>query len=217
MSRDKKLRRRKTKSLSALFIPLAFFLGLAAGYMLGNTKTTSASLNPATEDDPAQGPKDAPVVIVEFSDYQCPYCQLWHEEVLPRILSEYTGSVRFIYRDFPLSGHPEAQPAAEAANCAGDQDSYWQFQDSIFSGLYGYGRQAYEQYATELTLEMDTFTTCLDSHRHQAEVLEDYSDGIKLGVQSTPTFFINGIQLVGAQPFETFQRVIEAELVKLEQ
>jgi protein-disulfide isomerase len=182
--------------------------------MLGNTRTSSAALSPVTDDDPSQGPKNAKVTIVEFSDYQCPYCQLWHQEVLPRLMSEYGDQIRFIYRDFPLGGHPEAQPAAEAANCAGDQDAYWEFQDSIFSGLYGYGRSAYEQYALDLGLDAEKFTTCLNSRRHQAEVLEDYSDGVSLGVQSTPTFFINDTQIVGAQPYETFQQLVEAELAR---
>lgn len=217
MSKSKKLARRRTSSLSALFIPVAFFFGLAAGYLLGNTRTVTASISPVTDDDPSQGPADAPVVIVEFSDYQCPYCQMWHQQVLPLLLSEYEGKIRFIYRDFPLGGHPEAQPAAEAANCAGDQDAYWQFQDSIFNGLQAYGRSAYEQYALDLNLDMEEFTNCLDNRKHQAEVLEDYSDGISLGVQSTPTFFINDTQLVGAQPFETFQRMIEAALAGAEQ
>jgi protein-disulfide isomerase len=193
---------------------LAFFVGLAAGYMLGKVPTQAAAMSPVTDDDPSQGPVDAPVVIVEFSDYQCPYCQMWHQDVLPKIMDEYAGQIRFIYRDFPLSGHPEAQPAAEAANCAGDQDAYWQFQDAIFSGLYGYGATAYTQYAQDLGLDLESFSSCVDKRVHQAEVLEDYSDAISLGVQSTPTFFINGTQLVGAQPLETFQSMIEAELAK---
>jgi len=185
--------------------------------MLGKVPTTAAAMSPVTDDDPSQGPADAAVVIVEFSDYQCPYCQMWHQEVLPQIMEEYSGKVRFIYRDFPLSGHPDAQPAAEAANCAGDQDAYWQFQDAIFSGLYGYGESAYTQYAEDLGLEMDSFTTCVANRDHEAEVLEDYSDAIQLGVQSTPTFFINGTQLVGAQPFETFQNLIESALSKADE
>lgn len=215
MSSSSKRVKRRPVSYSALFIPVAFFFGLVAGYLLGNTRTpVSAALSPVTKDDPSLGPENAPVTIVEFSDYQCPYCQLWHQEVLPLLLSEYPEDIRFIYRDFPLDGHPESQPAAEAANCAGDQDSYWEFQEGIFSGLYGYGRSAYEQYALDLGLDSDKFTTCLDSRRHQAEVLEDYSDAIRLGVQSTPTFFINDTQVVGAQPYETFQRLVEAELAR---
>jgi protein-disulfide isomerase len=217
MSSSKKRVRRRSSSYSALFIPVAFFFGLAAGYLLGNNRPAAAALSPVTDDDPSQGPKKAAVTIVEFSDYQCPYCQLWHQEVLPRLLAEYAGKIRFIYRDFPLGGHPEAQPAAEAADCAGDQDAYWEFQDAIFSGLYGYGRSAYEQYALDLELDIDDFTTCLDSRRFQAEVLQDYSDAVRLGVQSTPTFYINDTQVVGAQPYETFQRLIDAELARVGQ
>jgi protein-disulfide isomerase len=184
--------------------------------MLGNTQQNSqASLDPATKDDPSLGPADAPVVIVEFSDYQCPYCQLWHTQVLSLLLDEYGDQIRFIYRDFPLGGHPEAQPAAEAANCAGDQSAYWEFQDAIFAGQYGYGRSAYEQVADDLGLNLEKFSDCLDSNRHSAEVLEDYNDGLRLGVQSTPTFFINDRQLIGAQPYETFKQYIDAELARV--
>ncbi len=205
---------RRSSSYSALFIPVAFFVGLAAGYLLGSNGSTSTKLDPFTKDDPTQGPKGAPVTIVEFSDYQCPYCQLWHEQVLPRLLEEYAGKIRFQYRDFPLPGHTESQPAAEAANCAGDQDVYWEFQEAIFSGLYGYGRSAYEQYATDLGLNTEDFTACLDSRKHQAEVLEDRNDAVRLGVQSTPTFFVNGTQIVGAQPYDAFKQLVDAELAK---
>ncbi len=215
MSSPSKRGKRRSSSFAALFIPVAFFLGLAAGYMLGSTRpAASASLSPVTDDDPSLGPADALVTIVEFSDYQCPYCQVWHNEVLPLILAEYGDRVRFIYRDFPLSGHPEAQPAAEAANCAGDQDAYWEFQAAIFSGVYGYGRSAYDQYALDLGLDEDKFASCLDNRRQQAEVLEDYSDALRLGVQSTPTFFINDTQLIGAQSYATFQQMIETELAR---
>ncbi|MCS7011675.1 MAG: DsbA family protein, partial [Anaerolineales bacterium] len=168
----------------------------------------------ATTDDPSLGPADAPVTIVEFSDYQCPYCKLWHDEVLPRILQEYGDQVRFIYRDYPLSSHPEALPAARAANCAGEQNAYWQFHDALFSNQYGFGRQAYLDYAAALGLEIEAFRKCLESNRYEDEVLGDFRDGLRLGVNSTPTFFVNGTKIIGAQPFAVFKQLIEAELAQ---
>jgi protein-disulfide isomerase len=212
MASSKSRAKKRSSSLSAIFIPVAFFAGLAAGYLLWGNSKVSSSLNPVSRDDPAQGPENAPVTIVEFSDYQCPYCKLWHDEVLSRLLVDYAGQIRFIYRDYPLSGHPEAQSAAEAANCAGDQDAYWEFHEALFGEQYGYGRSAYEQYARDLGLDVEAFTTCLDSNRYQDEVLNDFRDGIRLGVSSTPTFFINGTQVVGAQPYEVFKQLIDAEL-----
>lgn len=212
MTSKTRTKKRRSSSLTAIFIPIAFFAGLAGGYLLWGGRATSTGVDPVSRDDPSIGPKNAPVTIVEFSDYQCPYCKLWHDEVLSKLLADYEGKIRFIYRDFPLNGHPEAQPAAEAANCAGEQDAYWEFHRAIFSGQYGYGRSAYEQYARDLGLDVDAFASCFASNRYRDEVLSDYRDGIRLGVNSTPTFFINGTQVVGAQPYETFKQLVEAEL-----
>lgn len=207
--------KRRTSPLTAIFIPVAFFVGLGAGYLIWGTTTVSSTPDPVSKDDPAQGPKNAPVTIVEFSDYQCPYCKLWHDEVLSRILADYPSEVRFIYRDYPLTGHAEALPAAEAANCAGEQDAYWEFHSAIFSNQYGYGRSAYEQYASDLGLDLNAFTECIDSGRFKDEVMADFRDGLSLGVNSTPTFFINGTQVVGAQPYEVFKQYIDSELASV--
>ncbi len=167
----------------------------------------------SADDDPALGPADAPVLIIEFSDYQCPYCKKWHDEVFFRLLEEYGDRVRFVYRDFPLSSiHPFAATAAEAANCAGEQDAYWEYHSALFSEAYGFSRKAFEQYANDLQLDMTAFTECLDSRRYRDEVQADYRDAAALGVNSTPTFFINGRPVLGAQPYEVFVRIIEEEL-----
>lgn len=165
------------------------------------------------DDDPVYGPDDAPITIIEFSDYQCPYCQRWHEQVFLRLRDEYPETVRVVFRDFPLTSiHPEAIPAAEAANCADEQDAYWEYHDALFSGQYGLGSEAYLSYASELELDTDSFEECLESGRHNEEVMADFSYAAGLGVQSTPTFFLNGIPIVGAQPYEVFQQIIEQEL-----
>lgn len=165
------------------------------------------------DDDPSYGPADAPITIIEFSDFQCPYCQRWHEEVWSKLIQTFPDQIRLVYRDFPLySIHAEAGPAAAAAECAGEQDAYWEYHDLLFSGGLKLSRETYLQYANDLGLKSDAFEACLNDNRYEAEVTADYEYALSLGIQSTPTFFINGIALVGAQPFEVFQEVIELEL-----
>jgi len=167
------------------------------------------------DDDPILGPEDAAITIIEFSDYECPYCRRWHQEVLPLLIEEYPDEVRFVYRDFPLTSiHSNAVPAAIAANCAGEQEAeaYWEYNQLLFSMDLGLGPEAYMGYAEELDLDTDAFTECLESDRHEEEVLADFEYASQLGIRSTPTFFINGIALVGAQPYEVFKQVIDQEL-----
>jgi protein-disulfide isomerase len=166
------------------------------------------------DDDPALGDANAPVTIIEFSDYECPYCSRFHQETFGRLMDTYGDQIQFIYRDFPLiSIHPEAFPAAEAANCAGEQGMYWEYHDKLFTGgSQSLGREAYDRYAKEIGLDIKAFAECFASNKYQAEVQADYDYALNLGVRSTPTFFINGIAVVGAQPYEVFQQIIEAEL-----
>jgi protein-disulfide isomerase len=201
-----------------MFIPLAFLLGLAGGYLLwGSTQPSQAAdtikrVEVSTDGDPSIGPEDAPVTIIEFSDYQCPYCQVWYQQVYKQLLTAYPDQIRFVYRDMPLSFHAEATPAAEAANCAGEQGAYWEFHDALFGQKYGLNRSAYENYAADLGLDGQAFTECLDSHRNQAEIQADVSDAYKAGIDSTPSFVINGRVLIGALPLADFKAVIDEEL-----
>jgi protein-disulfide isomerase len=169
---------------------------------------------PVTEDgNPSFGPDDAPITIIEFSDYECPYCESWHTIVWPQLLAHYPNEIRLVYRDFPLySLHANAAPAAEAAYCAQEQDNYWDFHTLLFSGGQGLNRETYLSYATNLGLDIDLFSTCLDEKRYASNVEANFEYARQLGVQSTPTFFINGIALIGAQPFEVFQEIIDLEL-----
>jgi len=214
---------KKRKPLSPfihLLIPVAFILGLGSGYLLWGYTTPPAAagttevqrVNVSTDGDPSIGPEDAPVTIVEFSDYQCPYCASWYQQTFDRLIANYPGQIRFVYRDLPLPMHPEAIPAAEAANCAGEQGAYWKFHDALFSGQYDLGRAAYEQYAADLGLEPAAFTACLDDHRYQDEVRADAADATRLGLTGTPSFVINGRILIGALPFEDFKAIIDEEL-----
>lgn len=209
-----------------LVLPVVFLLGLGSAWLMwGRTMPTATpdaqvTINPdvkrydvPTDGDPSQGPENAPVTIIEFSDYQCPYCARWYQDVYTRLMKDYQGKVRFVYRDFPLySIHPEAEPAAEAANCAGEQGAYWQFHDALFGQKNGLGGPAYTQYARELGLNIDQFNKCVSEHRYKGEVDADFKFASNLGVSSTPTFFVNGLAIVGAQPFEVFQQIIDKEL-----
>lgn len=159
------------------------------------------------------GSDTAPITIIEFSDYECPFCQRWHQEVFPKIQEAYGDKVRLVYRDFPLYGvHPNAETAAEAANCAGEQERYYDFHNLLLSGEKAFGSDTYNAYAQNLKLNLADFKKCMEEHRYQAEVKADYDYASQLGVRSTPTFFINGLAVVGAQPFEVFQQVIDLEL-----
>jgi protein-disulfide isomerase len=165
------------------------------------------------DDDPSLGSESAPITIVEFSDYECPYCRQWHSEVYTQLLDTYGDQIRFVYRDFPLESiHANAIPAAHAANCAFEQGNFWDYHDKLFSMELGLSPDAYQEYASQLGLDEEQFQECIDSGRYREEVQSDFEFAANLGVRSTPTFFINGIAVVGAQPFEIFQQVIEREL-----
>lgn len=166
----------------------------------------------AAEGFPSLGPSDAPITIIEFSDYQCPYCRRWHQQVFQPLFNAYPGKIRLVYRHFPLTSiHPDAFPAAEAAMCAGEQDAYWQFHEKLFSSS-ALGEKIYLQYARELGLDMEMFTSCIAEGRFREAVQADLDFAANLGVRSTPTFFINGLAIVGAQPLEIFKQVIDKEL-----
>jgi protein-disulfide isomerase len=161
---------------------------------------------------PSIGPEDAPITIVEFSDYQCPFCKRWHDEVYQPLLNAYPGKIRLVYRHLPLTSiHPDAFPAAEAAMCAGEQDAYWPFHEKLFSSN-SLGNDVYVQYAQELGLDMTAFESCVTEHKYQSAIEADSDFALNLGASSTPTFFINGLAIVGAQPLDIFQQIIDKEL-----
>lgn len=161
-----------------------------------------------TEDDPSFGPKDAKVHIVEFGDFQCPYCK----EAFPivkKILSEYGNRIHLVFRDFPLLDmHPEALKAAEATECAQEQGKFWQLHDKIFQNQDRLSDSNLKLWARQLGLEPGKFNSCLDSGKYYDEVLEDLEAGIKAGVTGTPTFFINGYKVPGIISEENFKRII---------
>ena len=218
---------RRSTILWLVFVIVAFGSGLGLGYMAWGSRnptqvqapeSTSAAetlpqrVSVPTDGFPSTGPANAPVTIVEFSDYQCPYCKAWFTQTWPQIQKAYAGKIRLVYRDFPLYGaHPNAEAAAEAASCAGEQGQYWQYHDQLFNGSQ-LDDDAFNNYASNLKLDLTRFQSCMTNHTYQKDVQANYQFGTTLGISGTPTFFLNGIPMVGAQPFSVFKQVIDKEL-----
>jgi protein-disulfide isomerase len=160
---------------------------------------------------PSRGPARAPVEIIEFSDFQCPFCLSAHPTVA-RVLNTYGDRVRFVYRHYPLPNHPNAWPAAEAAACAGEQGKFWEYHDRLFDNQSRLGKADLKKHAAAVALDTAKFDACVDTHKYKSDVDVDVAAGEEAGVSGTPAFFINGRQLSGAQPFEAFKRLIDEEL-----
>ncbi len=157
------------------------------------------------------GNPSAPVIIVEFSDFQCPFCRRAHA-TLNELLAKYNGQVSLAYRDFPLREiHPQAESAAEASRCAGEQGKFWEYHDLLFSSAK-LDRDALLEYARSLKLDAKQFDSCLASSKYADKVEHDLQDGEQAGVAGTPGFFINGIAFSGARPAAAFEKIIDAEL-----
>jgi len=161
---------------------------------------------------PSLGPENAPITIVEFSDFQCPFCRRFQSETYQALLDAYPGQIRFVYRNLPLTSiHPSAMPAAIASLCANDQGKYWEYHAKLFSNET-LDEPTYIQHATDLGLDVDAFTACLSDGSHDEFIQQDMDFALNLGIQSTPTFFVNGLAIVGAQPLEKFKVLIDQEL-----
>jgi protein-disulfide isomerase len=163
-------------------------------------------------DSPALGPKTAPVTVVVWSDFQCPFCGRV-EPTLQQLREEYGGKLKFVWKNQPLPFHPNAMPAAEAAMAAGEQGKFWPMHDKLFQHQSELSPQLYDKLAKELGLNLDKFHAAIDGHKHAAQIQGEMLAGSKVGASGTPTFFINGRKLVGAQPVEAFKQIIDAELV----
>ena len=193
--------------------------GSELGTDTGGTPTGGV-VDVSVDDDAVLGSKSAPVVIVEFSDYQCPFCAKFWSETLPQLKKEYidTGKVQLVYRDFPLDIHPDAQKAGEAAECArklGGEKKYWDMHDKMFANQQALSVSDLKKYAQSIGgVAAGPFATCLDSGEMAGEVMADLQDGLSYGVDGTPAFYINGKPLVGAQPFSAFKQIIDAELAQ---
>jgi protein-disulfide isomerase len=216
---------------------MAFVVGITSGYLiwgLGDTSPEGEAISntpPAqptaqrveipseteapmrfpvgVDDDPAFGPVDAPITIIEFADFNCGYCRRFFEQTLSPLLDAYPNQIRFVFRDLPLVGGFEA---AQAAECADEQGAFWEYHDLLFTMGLGEGRPSYIQYAEELDLDSDALSECLDQGRYAAEVEADAQFALNLGATGVPLFFINGIPLIGAQPLPVFIQIIDQEL-----
>jgi len=171
----------------------------------------------SVDDDPVKGNKAAPVTIVEFSDFECPFCGKFYEETYNQLVTTYinTGKASLVFRDFPLSSiHPDAQKASEASECADEQGKFWEYHNKLFENQQALSIDDLKQYAKDLKLNTVKFNDCLDTGKYEDEVLKDASEGASYGVTGTPAFFINGRLIAGAYPFSEFKKIIDEELAK---
>lgn len=179
-----------------------------AGLVQGNTYTV------AMDDDPFRGSKDAPITIIEFSDFHCGFCGRFAAETLDPLLKAYDGKVRLVYRDYPFQTSGSLV-AALAGQCMNDQGKFWEFHDLTFQNQQALTREQFISYAQQLNIDVETFTTCLDSQKYMDKVRKDVTDAQALGVNGTPAFFVNGRFISGAQPYTFFASYIDEELGKL--
>lgn len=231
------------KNLSVLYLPIAIIIGavIITGAIIYTrspqegtsldqksqeaAETTSPSEKESpekitiAEKDHIRGDFSAPVTIVEYSDFQCPFCQRFHP-TMQQILDDYSGQVRWIYKHFPLDQiHPQARPAAEASECVWEQkgnDGFWQFTDLLFENQSKLGESLYRELAVQIGLDADQFNNCFSSRKYKDKVEADYQEGIKAGVRGTPGSFVNGQSIPGAVPYNTLKAAVDQALIDLE-
>lgn len=168
----------------------------------------------ATADDPSYGPQNAKVVIVEFADFQCPFCAELYP-VIKQVMQDYGDQVLFIYRDFPLtSEHPQALIGAMAGQCAHEQGKFWEMHNKIFDNQGDISEAALKSYAVQIGANSLQFNDCMSSNKYLDEIQKDLQDGYAAGVRATPTLFINGGMIPGAIPYATLEKIITNELVQ---
>ena len=180
------------------------------------SKAVMAKMN--LKGQPFRGPENAKVTIVEYSDFQCPYCQRGYTTLETQVMKEYDGKVKFYFRQYPLPFHPWAEPAAIAAECAKEQkaDAYWKLYHAFFDNQKDVNPQNVKdksiEYLKDSGIDMAKWTDCFDNKKTLDKVKAEQQEGASLGVTGTPSFFVNGRNLVGAQPFEQFKAIIDDEL-----
>lgn len=211
------------------------FLGAAVGKQViggGGNENAQAGVAPSAEptlsvakvnvtaEDPVKGDPNAKVTVVEFADYQCPFCERFHKEVYKQIMKDYvdTGKVRFVYKNLAFLGK-ESTDAANAALCAKEQNKFWEYHDYLFDHQSGENQGAFaidklKEFAVAVGLEPTQFNSCLDSAKYQAQVDADQAEANKNGFNSTPSTAVGSVPIIGAQPYASFKAAIEAELAK---
>ncbi len=216
--------------IAAIIIAGSLFYTRGSGYQNnnpgtgtpGNTQAPSGPVNVSvTDNDHILGNKNAKVTIVEFADFRCPFCEKFYQQVEKQLVKDYvnTGKVRFVFKNYAFLGQQSIW-ASEAAECANEQGKYWQYHDWLYdnqapeSDLAFYSKANLTKYAAKVGLNTTQFSSCLNSDKYSKRVADDLAEGQKDGVTGTPTAFINGQKIVGAQPFATFQTVIDGLLKK---
>jgi protein-disulfide isomerase len=221
--REKRDRERRRTRMFAVLVAVGIGLILAAFLVVPNLQPTGEVAVPDPFPRPqaqglAMGDPNAPVKIEEYSDFQCVYCAKFSAETEPRLVQDYisSGKVYFVYNNYAFLGQPSVD-AAEASLCAGDQGKFWEYHDILFANQQEGDARAFsdarlEAFAEAVGLDGAAFAECLADNRYMDQVRKEYADGASRGVSSTPTFFVNGKEIKGAQPFEVFQAEIEAAL-----
>jgi protein-disulfide isomerase len=161
------------------------------------------------------GAESAPLTVVEYSDFQCPFCKRAAPD-LRKLVDVYPAAVRVVWHHFPLPGHPEARGAAEAAACAGEQQAFWEYHDQLFANQDSLEPPDLRRYAEDVGIDVSQFDACVDSHRYESTVTEDMAGGSRLGISATPAVFINGRLIVGAVGYDAYKRVIDEELAAMQ-
>lgn len=192
-------------------------LGVASAPAGVTTPNTPPVVGNLADEDPFLGDPKAPVTLVEFGDFQCPFCARFFQTTEQEIIEKYvkTGQARFVYRDFPIAAiHSEAQKSAEASECANEQGKFWPYHNMLYQRQSELGLQNYKKWAVDLAINSKQFNECLDSGKYAKEVEKDLQDGQAAGVNGTPSTFVNGRIIQGAVPFAQFEKMIEEELKK---
>ena len=184
---------------------------------IADTVPLDLDLNALADDDAVLGDKNAPVTMIEFSDYECPFCFRYFADSYPKIIEKYvdTGKVKIIFRDYPLNFHPDSFPSALAGECVrdqGDDATYFEMHDKMFNDQSNLNKETFLTYVKELGLDETKFSDCFDSQKFSDEIYADLADGQAAGIKGTPGFFINGKLVSGAQPYEVFEAAIEEQL-----
>lgn len=186
-------------------------------YIAEKSGQPTGPVDVSVDDDAMKGDKNAPVTIVEFSEYECPFCGRYVIETFPQIVKNYieTGKVKYVFRDFPLDFHANAKPAANATECIREQggdEMYYDYHDVLFNNQKELSIEKLKEYAAEFDIDQTKFDSCVDEGKYDSEVAADVAEGAEYGVRGTPAFFINGILIAGAQPYENFETIIEEAL-----
>jgi protein-disulfide isomerase len=206
------------KPAVALYVLVGLALGFGGGFLAGRGSAPDAMAWSRTfglelEGRPLLGRKDAPLTIIEFTDYECPFCRRYFELTYPVLLDRYGDQLNYTVRHFPVSfQHKRAHKAAQAAECAGDQGRFFEYHDVVFKNNHALDDPSLMGYAAQVRLDTRQFRNCLQSGEKSDIVDEDIQAGIARGIMGTPAFLVNGYMIVGAQPTEVFQRHIDREL-----